>query len=180
MLDLCRFLSWFRPEHFFTGGSTIMDRDLNFSWKWWFEVKNILIMDLFLTQMQLLSSQDVNWWTGVVWITCGLLWCFYQLFGLSFWRHPFTAEDPLLRQWCNATFLQICSQTSEHSRNFQQETILFLPLEQISCSVSMDISWYLRILHNHMTTKMLLYKSISSFPCHFQLSDTCCSRWTFC
>ncbi len=28
-------------------------------------------------------------------IICGLLWCFYQLFGLSFWRHPFTAEDPL-------------------------------------------------------------------------------------
>ncbi len=60
-------------------------------------------MDLF----QLLSSQDVNWWTGVVWITCGLLWCFYQLFGLSFWRHPFTAEHPLLRHWCSATFLQI-------------------------------------------------------------------------
>ncbi len=36
-----------------------------------------------------------------------LLWCFYQLFGLSFWRHPFTAEHPLLRQWCDATFLQI-------------------------------------------------------------------------
>ncbi len=35
----------------------------------------------------ILSSQDVNLWTGVVWITCGLLWCFYQLFGLSFWRH---------------------------------------------------------------------------------------------
>ncbi len=44
-------------------------------------------------------------WSGV--ITCGLLWCFYQLFGLSFWRHPFTAEDPLLSKWCNATFLQI-------------------------------------------------------------------------
>ncbi len=52
-------------------------------------------------------SQDMNCWTGVVWITCGLLWCFYQLFGLSFWRHPFTAEDPLLSTWCNATFLQI-------------------------------------------------------------------------
>ncbi len=37
----------------------------------------------------------------------GLLWCFYHLFGLSFWRHPFTAEDPLLSKWCNATFLQI-------------------------------------------------------------------------
>ncbi len=22
------------------------------------------------------TSQDVNWWTGVVWSTCGLLWCF--------------------------------------------------------------------------------------------------------
>ncbi len=37
-------------------------------------------------------SQDINW-TGVVWITWGLLWCFYQQFGLSFWWHPFTAED---------------------------------------------------------------------------------------
>ncbi len=43
----------------------------------------------------------------------GLEWCgllvngFYQLFGLSFWRHPFTAEDPSLSKWCNATFLQI-------------------------------------------------------------------------
>ncbi len=63
-------------------------------------------MYLMLNLFQLLSSQDVNWWTGVVWITCGLLWCFYQLFGLSFWRHPFTAEHPLLRHWCNDTFLQ--------------------------------------------------------------------------
>ncbi len=55
---------------------------------------------------QLFTSQDVNWWIGVVWIACGLLWCFYQLFGLSFWRHPFTAEDPLVSKWCN-TFLQI-------------------------------------------------------------------------
>ncbi len=51
---------------------------------WWettgdalFHWKKILLLDLF----QLLSSEDVNWWTGVVWITCGL-WCFYQLFGL--------------------------------------------------------------------------------------------------
>ncbi len=100
MLDLCRSLSWFRPEHFITGGRVIMDS--YFSLDQWFEVKNVL-MDLF----QLLSSPDVNWWTGVVWITCGLLWCFYQLFGLSFWRHPFTAEHPLVSRWWNATFLQI-------------------------------------------------------------------------
>ncbi len=38
---------------------------------------------------------------GLEW--CGLSWCFYQL---SFWRHPFTAEHPLLRHWCRDTFLQ--------------------------------------------------------------------------
>ncbi len=44
-----------------------------------------------------------------MWISCGLLWCYYQLFGLLFWRHPFTAEDPLVSKWCNAKFLKICS-----------------------------------------------------------------------
>ncbi len=93
---------------FLAGGSIIMDyRLMFFGQKQWFEVKNILMTDLFLTNTQLFTSQDVNWWTGVVWITSGLLWCFYQMFGLSFWRHPFTAEDPLLSKWWNATFLQI-------------------------------------------------------------------------
>ncbi len=31
-------------------------------------------------------------WSGwILWI----LWCFLLVFGRSFWRHPFTAEDPL-------------------------------------------------------------------------------------
>ncbi len=53
----------------------------------------------------LVDFGDIDCWTGVVWIACGLLWCFYQLFGLSFWRHPFTAEDPLVSKWWNAMFL---------------------------------------------------------------------------
>ncbi len=44
-----------------------------------------------------------------------LLWCFYQLFGLSFWRHPFTAEDTLVNKRRNATFLQICSDEETNS-----------------------------------------------------------------
>ncbi len=74
--------------------------DSHFSQKHQFELKNVLMIDLFLTNTHLFTSQDGNWWTRVMWITCGLLWCFYQL---SFWRHPFNAEDPL------AQLLQICS-----------------------------------------------------------------------
>ncbi len=55
----------------------------------------------FQTHKMCMISQDVNWWTGVVWINCGLLWCFYQLFGLSFWWHPFTVEHPNLFPWKN-------------------------------------------------------------------------------
>ncbi len=67
-------------------------------------VKNFL-MDLLLTNTQLFTSQDVNWCTWVMWIIVFV----YHLFGLSFWRHPFTAEDPLVSKWYNAKFLQICS-----------------------------------------------------------------------
>jgi len=60
----------------------------------------------FVSYMQIVTSEDVNWCTGVMWITCGLLWCFYQLFGLSFWRHPFTAGDSLVSEWCNAKLIR--------------------------------------------------------------------------
>ncbi len=33
----------------------------------------------------------------------------FQLFGLSFWRHPFTAEDQFVSKWCNDKFLKIRS-----------------------------------------------------------------------
>ncbi len=39
--------------------------------------------------------------------SCGLLWCFYHLFELSFWRHPFTTEDTLVSKWCNAKFINL-------------------------------------------------------------------------
>ncbi len=35
--------------------------------------RKALMMDLFLTNAPLFTPHDVNWWTGVVWITCGLL-----------------------------------------------------------------------------------------------------------
>ncbi len=86
----------------FTGGSIIMDyeiiyfvqkRRFKFKTPWWIN----FVQKFLLFTMQMLTDELK---------LCGLLWCFYQLFRLLFWRHPFTAEDPLVSKWCNATFLQ--------------------------------------------------------------------------
>ncbi len=69
-----------------------------------FKVKTSWCICFLLTHSFSLHNMLID---GLEW--CGLLWCFYQLFRLSFWRHPFTAEDLLLSKWCNAKFLQICS-----------------------------------------------------------------------
>ncbi len=117
---------------FFTVGSVIMDYFLDSGVRPEATIlsKNTLMMDLIFYKHA--ASQDVNWLSRVLWITCGSLWCFYQLFGLSFWRHPFTAEDLLASKWCNATFLQICSKEETYSStswmawrwaNFQQISI---------------------------------------------------------
>ncbi len=47
--------------------------------------------------------------------TALLMRCFNQLFEHSFWRHPFTAEDPSVSKWRNAVFLQICSDEETNS-----------------------------------------------------------------
>ncbi len=62
----------------------------------------VLMMHFILTNTQLLSSPDVLMdWSAVDY--CDVF------IRLSFWRHPFTAEHPLLSKWCSAIFLQICS-----------------------------------------------------------------------
>ncbi len=76
------------------------------------------------------------------------LFTFYQLFRLSFWRHPFTAEDPLVNKWCNATFLQIYSDEETNSStswiawgwvHFQQIFIYFFKTFSTGFSYSCDI-----------------------------------------
>ncbi len=138
--DQAPFVSDNRRWTFSTEGRVIMDYGCTFWPKWGFEVKNILMMDLFLTNMQLLSSQDVNWWTGVVWITCGLLWCFYQLIGLTFWRHPCTAEDPLVSKhfnfWVNCSFnccfsLSQARQTEDSHAQAHRREAVHLPALQL-------------------------------------------------
>ncbi len=105
--EWCLICAYFSPDSdqiTFSLEKVILWIEDYFSRKQRFEVKKSWWI---CTNRQFFASQDVNWWIEVVWFTCGLLWCFYKLFGLSFWRHPFTAEDPLVSKWWNATFLQI-------------------------------------------------------------------------
>ncbi len=74
----------------FTGGSVIMTHIFAF-----LKLKRLNHGFFFLMYMQ----QKCMW--------CGL-WCFYQPFALSFWRHPFTAEYLLVSKWSNSKLLQIC------------------------------------------------------------------------
>ncbi len=75
-------------------------------------------------------------WTGILIVNNSLKWkmswwIYYKLFRLlvdycdvfiscldSFWRHPFTAEEPLVSKWCNATFLKICSDETNSSTSW--------------------------------------------------------------
>ncbi len=56
---------------------------------------------LFITSSQIFVSQDVTRWTEIVCIVMVFISCLD-----SFWRHPFTAEDPLVSKWFNATFFK--------------------------------------------------------------------------
>ncbi len=74
---------------------------------------------------------------------CWLLWCFYQLFGLSFWRHPFTAEHALVSEWCNATFLQICSD------------------EETNSSTSLMVWWWVHFWVNYSFKCIFIYRAVN-------------------
>ncbi len=58
---------------------------------------NFLMMDFSYKHATFLLHKMLT--DEVVCITCGLWWCFNKQFRLSFWRHPFTAEDPLVLFW---------------------------------------------------------------------------------
>ncbi len=67
-----------------------------------------LMIDLFPKSVQLFTSQDINWCTGVIWITCGSLILILIL------TAPIHSRG-LVGTSCNATFLQICSDEETNS-----------------------------------------------------------------
>ncbi len=108
-------------------------------------------MYLFLTNKQLFTSQAINRWTGVMWITFELLH-FYQLFGLPFWRHPFTTEDPLVSNWCNAIFPKFVPMKKQTHLHLWFWLVLFF-LRPISYfNVYLYISKVIKVTHTHTHT----------------------------
>ncbi len=111
----------------------------------------------------------------MVWITCGLLWCFYQLFGLSFWRHPFTAEHPLLRHWCRDTFLQTW---------WRNKLILILNRWINRCRAAQIIWFYMNLMRSlywdlwlGILSEFEHSSSLSKWPFFWDLDVHLCMRY---
>ncbi len=88
-------------------------------------------------------------WSGVDYLYIIVMF-FYQLLGHKFWRHPFTAEDPLVSKWCNAKFLQICSDEETNSSSLDDLRM---------CKMLANIYFWVNY------SILLLYACTSNFLC---------------
>ncbi len=99
----------------------------------------------------------------------GTLWCFYQLFGRSFWRHPFTAEHPLVSKWCNATFLQIWRNVSVNlSLSVRPDWCQWLSevaKDSMFLFIPMSIIWDEFLLWIILISQALAYSTTLKFYC---------------
>ncbi len=74
--------------------------------------RSLLVNDAWFVHISLLIQMKwiFHWMIIYLWIVMFLISCLD-----SFWRHPFTAEDAFVSKWCNAAFLQICSDEETNS-----------------------------------------------------------------
>ncbi len=118
-------------------------------------------MDLFITTSSFYFT-DINWWNGSG-VDC--LWIvfifFSQLFGHSIWRHPFTADDPLmsndvkLKGWVH----------------FQQIFMFVWSTVFLNCKL---VSWIIQMCHMWCSCSYYFLRvclkgdsSLKSFSCWF-------------
>ncbi len=111
---------------------------------------------------------------------CGLLWCFYQLFGLSLWGYPFTAEDPLVSE-----FLQPDEETNSSTSwmawgavDFQQLVLYFWMNYSFNAWITAHIlvttRLYIILLY---ITNPGLSKSKWQFPAMFSVLINICASF---
>ncbi len=108
----------------------------------------------FLTNMQLFTSQDVNWWTGVVWITCGLLMFLISCLDShsdgthSLQRIYWLASDGMLRfQWKKRTqLILILGSIPLILQNMIEELFIFTFNVSSLCTVVLLFHWLFNYL----------------------------------
>ncbi len=102
---------------------------------------------------------------GLEW--CGLLVDYCDVFiRLSFWRHPFTAEHPLLRQWCNDTFLQIW---------WRSKIILILDGLRMMSILDEKVIWFCletAVTHIHLLVEPALHQLSLLFQLQTEQSES--------
>ncbi len=118
--------------------------------EWTFLLKEelLLIMVILITGTVFcfLQTHSFSLINGDVLITNGLLWCFYQLLGLSYWRHPFTAVDPLVSKWCNILnfTIQLCFLEAKSMKIFTISLTCFYTLF-VNCTNTKTVLLHQRV-----------------------------------
>ncbi len=127
--------------------------------------KNILMMDLFLTKVLF----HFRWCTGVVWIICGLLWCFYHLFDSHSDGTHSLQSIHWWAKWWNDTFLQSVLM-KKHMNCFHS----VLPMKCIF-SFYLELVWNASKLHCCLQLYILCFYPLvtSSFSSWLILNTSC-------
>ncbi len=120
--QICRWILIWEDNRgwtFVTGGSVIVDCGLL---GWYLTRSDGLKFKIpswsicFLQNIQLLTLQDINRWTVVMWVVEYYNFFISYLDSQSDGTHSLHAE--VVSKWCNAKFLQICSNETDSSTSW--------------------------------------------------------------
>ncbi len=140
MLDLCIFITWFSLE------------------------KAILWIE------GLFEALNDDFFNELLGDNLCIIVMFYQLFGLSFWWHPFTAEHPLVSKRFNAKFLQVCS---------DEEIVIFVQTIPLIAIEDMQINSETESVSDWCFTEASAVTETGLISQETYFSDVCQIDWYF-
>ncbi len=120
----------------------IVPPKIKISWKRPSKMKSFLNQNRFVEILHYITS-----WPS-------LLWCFYfkKLFGFSFWRHPFAAEDTLVRAWCNMLHFSKSVQMKKQTHLGWPEDEQIFSKCSSSFRIPLQFKYYNNIMYLHCKT----------------------------
>ncbi len=110
------------------------------------------------------TNKDVNWWTGVVWIVCGLWWCFYQLFELILTAPIHCRASDVMLNFSKSVLMKKQTHLSRQPFNSIKQNVIFKML------FILRISFF-----KNCSLKACLGNQKWLFYCCFVFA--CCASW---